>query len=211
MPRGTVDSRKGSAFVENSMASSADFSMPPLIGKGDGYSKESALKDSFHPDMIGLQDSAFNKTLDNSINDSQLRAAAGSDSTVHADGTSSHGYLSSMQPVDNLPVKQSLNQISVEFQLGQCLVSVLASDCTSDAQESFKEEDDGHDLDADLDLVIDQIKEEQGSKNRDVSRPSGIQMDAFLGQEHYEASPFAQEHDRVFKAFGQQVNSDFPL
>ena len=79
-----------------------------------------------------------------------------------------------MQPVDNLPVKQPLNQISVEFQLGQCLVSVLASDCASDAQESFKKEDDGHDLDADLDLVIDQIKEEQGSKNRDVSRPSGI-------------------------------------
>ena len=138
LPRGTVDSRKGSAFVENSMASSAGFSMPPLIGKGDGYSKESALKDSFHPDMIGLHDSAFNKTLDNSLNDSQLRAAAGSDSTVHADGTSSHGYLSNMQPVDNLPVKQPLNHISVEFQLGQCLVSLLASDCTSDAQESSK-------------------------------------------------------------------------
>ena len=26
-----------------------------------------------------------------------------------------------------------------------------------------------------------------------------------------EASPFALEHDRVFKAFGEQTNSEFPL
>ena len=39
-----------STTIDNKSAS--DFVTPPLIGKGDGYSAESALKDSLDPRMI---------------------------------------------------------------------------------------------------------------------------------------------------------------
>lgn len=42
------------ANTGNLVSASIDFQSPPLIGKGDGYSFESALKDSMHPDLAGV-------------------------------------------------------------------------------------------------------------------------------------------------------------
>jgi len=41
--------------VNDGGATTLDYKTPPLIGKGDGYSNEAALKDSFHPQMVDLQ------------------------------------------------------------------------------------------------------------------------------------------------------------
>ena len=55
----TMDAAGKSSY---SMSDSSVFSMPPpLIGKGDGYSHESALKDSLDPRMIDETMSELNR------------------------------------------------------------------------------------------------------------------------------------------------------
>lgn len=39
----------------NDGGATLNYETPPLIGKGDGYSNEAALKDSFHPEKVDLQ------------------------------------------------------------------------------------------------------------------------------------------------------------
>ena len=60
-----------------------------------------------------------------------------------------------------------------------------------------------------MEEVIEQLRDEQGAIN------SGSAHDQFLlgnrGILGDEASPFTRLHDRVFRAFGEQVNRDYPL
>ena len=70
----------------------------PLVGKGDGFSANSALQDSIHPDQlpyvgVGLDESQFQ-----------------------------------FQTQQRNLVKQQLNDFTVKFNLGQVLVGVLCSE-----------------------------------------------------------------------------------
>jgi len=108
--------------------------------------------------------------------------------------------LSNMPAVTVLPVKQPLNLIEMKCNLGEFLLSVLASEDAAlgpDGRPNRVAEDG-------LDEVIEQLIDEQGARNQGGQAPNESGCDV-------ESSPFVPEHDRVFKAFGAQVNLEYPL
>ena len=156
-----------------------------MIGKGDGYSAESALKDSLDPRMI-----------DENMSELQRQTSTGNNTSL----------MSNMPPIAELPVKQPLNLIKIGMRLGEFHASLLC--CSGD--QSTPETQETSDSPADnLEEVIEQLRDEQGAIN------SGSTHDQyFLGNRGIlgdEASPFTRLHDRVYRAFGEQVNRDYPL
>ena len=85
---------------------SVGFQTPPLIGKGDGYSFESALKDSMHPDLVGVvyEDNSMSMMMQ-----SQGYVAASenkSEQTRNANDKEEASFCASNMPkVAALPVK----------------------------------------------------------------------------------------------------------
>ena len=45
-----------------------------------------------------------------------------------------------------------------------------------------------------------------------VEQAADLALSGKIEDDNYrEASPFAEEHDRIFKAFGEQINQQYPL
>ena len=172
------------------------FEPPPLIGKGDGYSQEAALKDSMHPDHISFDISA------SAMMQSQHAAQPGpglpepDSSRIESDGGAS-APLSNMPAVTALPVKQPLNQIKVGFKLGELLLTVLCSEDGSLGGGTGGNSG-GRVAEDDLDAEIESIIDEQGASSGTGAYGEGDSHAAAT-----DASPFVLEHDRVFKAFGE--------
>ena len=81
-------------------------------------------------------------------------------------------------------MKQKLSEMTINFTLGQFLVSIL---CSEDEKQARPRDE--------LDKTIEKLIAEQASPSQN------------FGDENYcEPSPHAEEHDRIFKAFGEQIN-----